>query len=240
MIYFLYGEDKDKARIKAHEMIEGLLRKKPDASFFKIDSENWNEARLEEYIGGQGLFSNRYIVFIDSILDITLLKDVFLGKIQQIADSENIFILLEGKIEEKSAENIKKHAEKTQTFEERIVDVKDQSFNIFSLSDYLGIKDKKNLWVKFVKAKWAGIEDDQIHGTLFWAIKNIIISKGSQSAKEAGLSPFIFGKSKRYSNNFTLPELRKCQSDLVVIFHQARSGKADLGVALEKFILNIF
>ena len=69
MIYFYYGTDIDKARTKAHELIDSLRKKKPEASFFKLDGENFNEAALEEYVGGQGLFTNKYIVFLDRLCE---------------------------------------------------------------------------------------------------------------------------------------------------------------------------
>ena len=64
MFYFLHGEDKDKARKKAHELIDGLVKKRPNASFFKVDSENFSLGKLEEMIGGQGLFESKQIVFL--------------------------------------------------------------------------------------------------------------------------------------------------------------------------------
>ena len=39
MIYFFHGTDIDKARGKAHDLIDSLIKKKPDASFIKIDAE---------------------------------------------------------------------------------------------------------------------------------------------------------------------------------------------------------
>ena len=56
MIYLFYGKDTEKSRVKAHELIDSLLKKKPDASFFKFDTESFDMEKLEEYIGGQGLF----------------------------------------------------------------------------------------------------------------------------------------------------------------------------------------
>src|SRR3970040_512130 len=99
MLYLLYGEEKNKARAKAHEMIGSLQKKKPDAAFFRIDSLNWSEAQIEEYIGGEGLFSNKYIVFVDSILENKEIKETLLGKLKEINESENIFIFLEGALD---------------------------------------------------------------------------------------------------------------------------------------------
>ena len=38
MIYFFYGTDTDKARNKAHELVESLRKKKSEAGFFKLDA----------------------------------------------------------------------------------------------------------------------------------------------------------------------------------------------------------
>lgn len=111
MIYFLYGTDIDKARTKANELIESLRKKKPDASFFKIDSKNFNGSLLHEYIGGQGLFSNKYIVYLDRLCEKREVKEEFLEKIKEISESDNIFIVLEGKIDKATAIKIEKKAD---------------------------------------------------------------------------------------------------------------------------------
>ena len=112
MIYFYYGTDTNKARIKAHELVDSLLKKKPDASFFRMDTENFNTSQLQEYIGGMGLFSNKYIVFLDRLSEKKDIKDEFLDKIKEISESENIFIVLEGKLDKATATKIEKKSEK--------------------------------------------------------------------------------------------------------------------------------
>ncbi len=69
MIYFFYGTDSDKARGKAHDLIASLTKKKPDASFIKIDAENFSQNILDQYIGGQGLFVSKSIVFLDRLCE---------------------------------------------------------------------------------------------------------------------------------------------------------------------------
>ena len=57
MIYLLHGADTDKARTKMRELSDALRKKQPDAAYFRMDAEHWSQAELEEYCGGQGLFS---------------------------------------------------------------------------------------------------------------------------------------------------------------------------------------
>lgn len=243
MFYLLYGENKDKAREKVHRMILSLQKKKPDAAFFRIDSETWSEANLEEYIGGQGLFSNKYIVFVDSILENKEIKEVAVKKMKEMGESQNIFILLEGTLDKTTLSKIASYAEKSETFDfDTSVRGRVPSggeFNLFSLGDALGRRDKKNLWVLYYKAKKAGLEEEQIHGTLFWAVKNMMLAENSHSAKEAGMNPYVFSKAKRFAGNYNSEELRNLQGGLVSLYHDSRRGGNDLDIALEKFVLNI-
>ncbi|MEO8638260.1 MAG: hypothetical protein ABI430_05180 [Candidatus Taylorbacteria bacterium] len=242
MLYLLYGENKDQAREKARGMIDNLKKKKPDAAFFHVTTENWNEATLEEYIGGQGLFSNKYIVFVDSIFENKEIKEVAVKKIKEMAESQNIFIVLEGELDKATFTKFEKCAEKVQSFGvkgETHGEAQAREFNIFSLGDALGRRDKKNLWVLYNKAKRAGLEDEQIHGTLFWSVKNMILACNLESAKEAGLNPYVFGKARNFAHNFKYEELGALASGLVALYHDSRRGISDLDVALERFILSI-
>src|ERR1035437_10060001 len=118
MIYLLHGTDTDKSRSKMHEMVDSLKKKKPDAAYFKMDAEHWNLAELEEYCGGQGLFENKFIIVLDHLLDNEEIAPVLLEQIEAIAESPNIFIVLEGKLDKDTLKKVEKHAEKFQEFEE--------------------------------------------------------------------------------------------------------------------------
>ena len=117
MIYFYHGTDMDKSREKAHALADSLLQKKPDASLFKMNSENFDIPKLQEYMGSQGLFSSKYIVFLDRLCENKEIKDDFLDKLKEIKESENIFIILEGKIDKATSTKIEKRAEKTVKFD---------------------------------------------------------------------------------------------------------------------------
>ena len=124
MIYFYHGTDTDKSRLKANELIDSLKKKKPDASFFKVDSECFDTITLDEYIGGQGLFSNKYIVLLYRLCENKEVKEKFLEKIKEIKESQNIFIIVEGKIDKATIAKIEKKAEKTIVFDLNEKDLK--------------------------------------------------------------------------------------------------------------------
>ncbi len=217
-MYFVHGTDVDKARAKAHDLVASLQKKKPDASFFKMDAENFDVARLQEYIGGQGLFEHKYIVLLDRLVVDKASKEDFIEKIKEISESENIFIILEGKLDKATISKIEKKSEKTQEF---ILAEKafKEPYNAFALAEALGKRDKKNLWILYRKAIDKGDAPEALHGMLFWKVKTMILNS-------------IFGV-------YTKEELHKLLQQLVVVYHDSRRGKHELETGLETLILSL-
>lgn len=244
MIYLLHGADMDKSRAKMREMSDALRKKQPDAAYFRMDAEHWNQAELEEYCGGQGLFSNRFVIVLDRLLENEEIAPVLLEQIEVVAASPNIFIVLEGKMDKDSLKKLEKHAEKVQEFEEtaaqKAVTAKSKErFNVFSLAEALGKRDRKNLWVLYRRALDEDIAPEEIHGTLFWQAKSIALARQAKSAKEAGMKDFPFTKAKGYANNFSEKETGELLNRLIRMSHDSRRGKADISLALEELALTI-
>lgn len=236
MIYFFYGSDKDTAREKMNALTEALRKKKPDAELFRIDSENWNEAKLQELTAGQGLFNNCYIVEIVQLFEAKEAKKTFLDHVEEIATSPNIFIVLEDDVDKKALLAITEVAEKVQLFESK-EGKKKLDFNIFSLTDAFGRRDKKNLWVLYQKAVASGAVPEEIHGILFWQLKSMLLATTATTAGEAGVAPSVFTKAKGFLKNYKEEELKKMSSQFITLYHDAHRGVHDFEIALERFIL---
>ena len=242
MLYIFHGTDIDKSRTKAQTLINSLRVKKPDAAFVKFEADDWNISALESHLGGQGLFSNKYIIFLDRVTENPEAKDHLGDFVEVMNESDNIFILLEGKLLADLKKVFDKHAEKVV-----ISDVPEagksfstkKDFNIFSLADALGARDSFKAWNIYRQAIDGGIEPENIIGTLFWQVKSMILAHSTSTAGEAGLNPFVFGKSKRYSGNFSDSELTELSNDLIIAYHDSHRGIHDFSIALERFILTI-
>lgn len=218
MIYFFYGTDIDKARTKAHDLIDSLLNKKPDASFFKIDSETFTPSQVNEYVESQGLFASKYIVFLDRLCEKKEVKEEFVDLLKTIQESENIFIILEGKLDKATAGKIEKKAEKFVNFtleEEAPKPV----YNAFALADAVGKRNKKEAWMLYRKAIDKGEAPEALHGMIFWKIKSIILSG--------------------FGGDWKKEELLKTLDELVILYHNARRGKHELETCLEAWLLGI-
>ena len=79
MLYFIHG-DSNQIFTKAREMADSLLKKKPDAAYFKINQDNFSEDKINELLGSQGLFSNKYIVSLSRLLEKSDTADFLNGK----------------------------------------------------------------------------------------------------------------------------------------------------------------
>jgi DNA polymerase III delta subunit len=239
MLYLLYGTDGQKARKKLNFLIESMLSKKKDAMLLRINNGNFSPREVVDLSSTQGLFESKSIIVFDSIFENTTDKGILLDNLKNFQKSENIFILLEGKLDKKTVTKISKCSEKVQEFELPQKSDKKSSFNIFELSDALGEKDRKRLWVLYQTGKTKNISDEEMHGILFWSTKNMLLSKNSKNANEAGLSPFVYGKASKFSKNFREGELEEISASLLELYHKARRGIKPFDVSLEQFVLTL-
>lgn len=239
MIYFLYGDDRSKVRAKLREIILSQQKKNPDASYFELDEDTWDEEKLKEFLQSQGLFQSKYIIVLNLLLEDKDRSEILISYLDQLRDSTNIFIFSEGKVSKDVSSKIEKYSEKTQVFSNLKKELKKKEVNVFALTDAFGLRDKKKLWVLYQSALLQGMNADEIHRLLMWQIKSLLSAKQSKTAVEAGLNPFVFKKSVGFSKNFNLTELNNLSFNLVTMYHDARRGIIDFDTTLEKFILDL-
>lgn len=239
MLYVFYGTDVQASRKKAHTLIDALRAKRPDAAYESMTAENWDTSVLEGNLGGQGLFSNKYIIFLDRVTEHAEAKEELPSFIPAMKESANIFIVLEGKVLADLKKAFEKHAEKVVGSDLAESKNKKLDFNIFALADALGARDRLRAWKIYREAVDNGIESESIIGTLFWQAKSIALASAAPSASAAGLSPFVYTKSKRYAAQYSKEEMNALLTRLITLYHDGHRGLADLELATEKLLLEI-
>ena len=237
MLYLLHGKNFKESRKKLHSLVEALLKKEPNASHFRLDGDNFTEDSLEEMISSQTLFAGKYIVVMDKLLKDEITKEIILGKLKDISASENIFIFIEEELNNTILARFKKRAEKIQEFTEKETK-KDDKFNIFSITDAFGLRDRKRVWVLYQKALNQGIVAEEVHGILVWQMKNLLMVKDEKNLNDLGLNPFVLRKSIGFASKYTKEELIKLSDELIKISHESRRGMGEFGIFLERFILS--
>lgn len=244
MLYVFYGTDTHLAVTKASALVASLRSKKPDALYVRVEADNWISSIIEEHLGGQGLFSNKYIIFLDRVTEDADAKENLSGFAPAMNESANIFVVAEGKLNaelkkafEKSAEKIVECAlplsSQVQSFEGR------EDFNIFALADAVGQRDSFKAWSVYRQAVDSGIEPENIIGTLFWQFKSMNIARGGNSAGETGLSPFVYSKAKRAVGNYSEQELGELTKKFITLYHDGHRGLVDLELGVEQALLSL-
>lgn len=218
MLYVFYGPDREGARAKASALLESLQKKKPEAELFRLNAENWSAATLDELIGGQGLFSKTYLVFLSYLFENEEAKEGLLKKLSEINDSPNIFVMLEAALDKTILLAIAEAAEKTLAFEAK--GREKEIFNIFSLTDALGRRDKKDMWVLYQQALREGFVPGNINGVLFWKVKSLLTAP--------------------YPNrSWRRDELKDLSRHLVSLYHDSHRGIHDFAIGLERLVLTL-
>lgn len=235
MLTFIHGDNFKKINERTQVLVDNFLKKAPGAVVLKINEDNLNEHNLSGLVKEQGLFEREIMAVFNYLLPLDDFKENFLKNIKDLASSKNLFVFLEIEPDKAVFSALKKSAVKTEEYSLP----KQKEFSPFSLADAYGARDKKKLWANFHKALKNNLSVEEIHGLLFWQVKNILIAKNAKSLGESGLGPFPFQKAKSFSRNFTEDELKKHSSLLVDIYHSSRKGLTELPVGLEKFILQI-
>ncbi|MCI0619659.1 hypothetical protein L0Y40_01320 [Candidatus Wolfebacteria bacterium] len=237
MLYVLYGTDTEKAREKVRGLVASLTQREPNAAEFRLDADSCNPDALAEYLGAQGLFSSRVLVVLDRVFENDEAKELIVSHLADIADSENIFVLLESDLDKKTLARLERHAERVQEYEEKSGNKKLKGeFNIFSLTDALGNRDSDKLWVLYQKALRAGIPSEEMQGILFWQLKTLVQVAGGDTA---GLKPFVVGKAKRFLAHYSPNDVRALTSRFISLYHNARRGAVDFELGLEQLMLSL-
>lgn len=238
MIFFYYGTDREKIQKTARATFEALQKKKPDASFVSFGVENLDDQVLQEITSSQGLFERKVVAKIADILDDKEKGELVLKFLKEMKATENIIVWSEGEVNKAPLEKIKKYAEKVEEF--GVKQKAEKKFpTVFKMTDAIGDKDKKNAWVLLRSELDNGTADEELHGTIFWQMKSILLAKKTKGADEAGLNPYVYSKAKSFSRNWEEEELNKSISSLIDMYHKAHRGEVDFESELEKWVLSI-
>src|SRR5680860_201703 len=234
MIYLIQGSDTVKTRHKYDALIDSLLTRKQDSLAWKIDSENFNEEKILELIVSQDLFAHKYIVGCDHLVGDKKSAEFILANLGAIQESANIFIILEDTLAEKELKQIKKYTEKDLSYDKKLGEKK--KFNIFTITDTLGERNRKKLWVLYQEALQSGIEEEDLFWKFQWMVKHMLFFKKTKDISTSELKSFARSKIERYAHNYQTEELEELSTKLVDLFHAVRRGEGEMETGLEKII----
>ncbi|MCD8494805.1 MAG: hypothetical protein LRY41_01500 [Candidatus Pacebacteria bacterium] len=229
MLVLLYGDD----RARIHDHIETLCG---GVSYQSYDDETIDYEFLIQSIQGTDLFAAPTPVVIYGLLEKKSGQDFFQEYADRMHAHRTPYIFVEHSL---TTPFKKKIIQTTPEIHEYTLpkDTNKSAFNVFALNDAYASRDKKKMWILFHEALRSGMSAEEIHGLLWWQIKNIAVV--CREGINPGLHNFVFEKTKRACKLFPVADIEAHSTALYEIFHESRRGGTPLDVSLEMFILNM-
>lgn len=236
MLHIIYGNDREKGRTRFRELREKLGKECGEERVI-LEGE-FSKELLHSFAVSQGLFGNKSLFIFDCLFDKKVEQEVLLAHANELRLSPNLFLVFEPELDKKIAEEIKITQAEIEEYIAKKIDTR-PDFNIFSLGDALGERNKKELWVLYQKALMSGLSGEEICNTLFWTVKNIALMKNAEKDNNCGLNPFVSSKTRSFAKNYTQEEITNLSRALVSIYHEDHRGGEPMDISLERFILSL-
>lgn len=232
MLHIFYGNNVVGVRQKARDFLHKYDTN--NAESIEVTPESFVSGLFKDLAGGVSLFGESQAIFIDTLSEAMEPFTEMLHDADILAGSPNAFVVVENTLTAETKERFKSAGAK-------LTEVKrdEKRFNTFALSDALLARDKKSLWILLNEAWRAGLASEEIIGALFWQIKMLRLAERVSCAEEAGMKPFVYSKAKRALVKFKEGEADRLSRELVILYHEGHSGKRDLSLALEQWVLKL-
>lgn len=238
MIY-LFSGDYSKASLQAKKTLAVLKQKRPSAEVFVLDEENFNTETADRLLLSVGLFESKHIIVGRRLSEIPEAETWLSKNVKKIESAEHIFLLVEEKISKALLTKLEKNGSHIKIFDSQSKKETLKDNFIFTIGDALGERNRQKMWLVFTKAKLKGLSDEDIFWQLVGMVKNILLVNSSPGDQKVPLHPFVIQKVRKFSRNFSQQELADLFSKLFNLYHGCRRKNQDLGVALERLVLEI-
>lgn len=232
MIYFFYGSDVAKVRLKAFEWVAKARAKEPNLIYTRLPREELTDAALEEVSSSSGLFTRRLLVLIDDPFPATKSKEleqedegedeesadtVLEAFLDKLSASDNAILILAPKLAPAKAKKLAAKAKIEYQFDVSAGRVSARGFNS-NLVNALAARNREKLWLEINRALRAGDAPEMLHGLLHWKARDLM-EKGGRIWKPE--------------------EARALSLSLILLLQDSRRGSLDLSLSLERFALSI-
>jgi DNA polymerase III delta subunit len=233
MLHLYYGNDTITVRQKAHDFTSE--QEKVGFKIERIDGENYIEGVFTNVAGATSLFGEKTLYIIDTPSQKTEIYDDVMQQLELLAQSENLFVVIEEALLAPEKKKFAKHAAVVEEYKKASA----ERFNVFGMADSLSSKNKKMLWMQLQEARAAGLSAEEIIGTLWWQLKTLRVASCTASASEAGMKDYPYNKAKRALATFKPGELELISKRLLTVYHDGHLGVSDIDLALERFVLTL-
>lgn len=211
MLYFYSGTDREKARAAMKKDVDVLAKK--NVTVLRITDANTIED-FEVALRGGGMFDEARIVVLEGVLGNPDMGAKLLSSLQSLKVSSEKYFLYEEKPDAATRKQVEKYAETSERFD--TAKKADGGTTIFALANALRARDKKALWVAYMRESLTSAPE-AIHGVLFWGAKDMLLKARGENERVRA---------------------QKLVAHLTELPHESRRRGYELGYALEQFVLS--
>ncbi len=209
MLSVFIGTDREKARAALEKRVE---KEAKGARVVRITDAH-ALADFETVLQGGGMFAEKRVLVFENVCENDEMEPVLLAALPRLAESDDKVFVYEMKPLADLKKQLQKYAE---DFETHDVPKRGRENDIFALANALRARNKKQLWVGYMREVAKGSAPEATHGFLFWAAKDMYLKSGG---RDVGAAKLI--------------------AELTELPHVARRKGEDLDYALERFVLSI-
>ncbi len=245
MIKLWWGSDELAARDAWRAAVAAARAEAPAGLFIQAHGDELRPAELAEWLVARELLTGLPpLIAADHWLGEASSRNLVLPRLASLADSDTLFLLLEGGDETQLVEVFKLAAAVTPEPRAARAGTRKMPTNLtwspFPLTDALLARDRRRLWLRMVEALvWREVAAEDVFWRLWWQIKTLRLVAADEATARRNLKPFVWQKTKSALARFTAAELEALIDRLMDCWRGDRRGGLPLSLALERFALEI-
>ncbi len=235
MITAFLGANMTKAQSALLQALTEAKNEHPEALVTRFDDLSFDKARALEALQSENLFGSPNIVVFSGILAHAEGEEFYA---KGLNETQNNVYVCESEPSKELVALLKKMG-KVEEFP--LLKKVEKRENSFAIADAVGNRDKKKAWVEFEKLRRRGASMEEVHGTIFWAVKSmyLVAILPKEEALNTGMKEFTYRNYQNFAKKFLVPELKTKLAELKEMYHRAHRGEGELDIFLEEFLLHL-
>ena len=235
MLTVLVGSNTTRRNTRLETLFAPLKKNGAEVIFY--NDVTFSADALRASPESSSLFGIPAVSVISGVGDSAALRDELEKILPKLAESAQHFFLSEHALPADFKKRAVKAGATLEEFEEKNKIKKEEAFNFFLFTDAFSARKRTQTWALYRHAIQLGLEPRELHGKIFWCVKNMLLAEKTTSPTEAGMHPFVYEKSKASAKNFAQGELSRIATELTSLFHDSMLEGFDFEATLESFIL---
>lgn len=229
MLYYFLGDDVVRAKAE-------IVKRTLGSHVVRVGEGGEPLDATLGYLEQRGMFSPQVSLVIERPFDSPEGKEYVLEHAETFARSDTQVFVIQPDVDALTKKKLEVHG---------AVEVYDVSHNrtaeippnSFALVDALQAGDRKRAWILYRQLIASGVSAEEVHGTLAWAARGVVLASHTKNANEAGMKPFPYDKAKRVARTLASGVAEAQSAELVRLYHDARLGRGTLEDLLEVYLL---